>query len=659
MNRRPSHRTLRRVFAALLMAALVAGGGPHGTEPDSTPPAELSRYQIDLRLDMAAELVHGHATITSPELVGPDGVARLDPSVAAGASMIIERVTVDGADAGWGVADDGTVQIPFDGKAGTSLSVEYRSSIRGFAWRPFGYLIFEGISGWAYPRLVDDQGRQSPFADFTVTLDHPASMAVLTTGGPGEADVENGRRRARYHAEHVTNFAIVAGEGYRVERDDADGAPLVAFYHPDHEERYAFVIERAREAAAWYTETYGFFPLEEIGIIQGHPRWGGGYPLPNMFAVHLGLLEDEFLTWITAHELGHYYWGFTVLNALGNLDWLLLALGIWSDQYYLADRYGRSLAEQWRDSHRQGDWFADYLEAIVANHEQRLGLPQREAAALRFDYHSLVRHGKAATGIYLLSQWLGPERFLDLQRRLLREYRFAPLSPKDFVHHLEGAGLPEAGEFISAWQRGDATIGLTVKSVTRDPQGESWAVALRRTGPVPYPVEVEIATRGSESSRHVVGADVWSDTARTTSRPERVRIDPDGLIPMMSSSHVGVRALHVSALGRAGLDEQFLPLARAYLEEVPDDDFVRQQLIQRLFTIGAYDEVFRLWSYQTPTCGSRDACRAAIYAARALHHLGRSDEAHALLESIRESAERHGEGSTWAAAWSESVEGPG
>lgn len=119
-------------------------------------------------------------------------------------------------------------------------------------------------------------GASYRFADFRVCLQYPASFAVLTTGGEGTRRQEADRISASYAADRVEGFAIVVGEGFEVARHDEECVAVVAFYHPDHAARFATVIERTREAAAWYRHIYGFFPLEQVGVIQGHPRWGSG-----------------------------------------------------------------------------------------------------------------------------------------------------------------------------------------------------------------------------------------------------------------------------------------------------------------------------------------------------------------------------------------------
>lgn len=654
--------------AGIGVAALVLSFALATLLPAATPAAQtgeaLPRYELELTLAPGSGHLVGRALVTLPASAVDDRGARFDIA-GNGVVLQIDRLaTADGRALERSEADeDGVIEVRLPASPEpVTVAVDYHRDVTDAQLEPFGYWAFApfGPSTWAYPEIVMPDGRAPRFADFDVTLEHPASLAVLTTGGLGGEGTVTGadddrRVRIRQVVEHVEGFAIVAGEGFRVTRHEGGGVPVVAFYHPDHEERFERVVEATTEAAAWYRRTYGFFPLDEVGVIQGHPQWGGGYPLPNLYAFHLGILDDDHITWITAHELGHYYWGLHVLADEERLDWLQLALGIWSDQLYLAERNGRSLPEQWRSGRRQGDWFADWLEAVVAGHEQRLGLTDAESGSLGFDYNSLIRHGKAATGLYLQSLLLGPERFLELQRRILQEYRHRPLPEAELVQLLVEAGLDDASAFFAAWKQDDARIGATVASVEPDEEPGRWRIEVARTGTVPYPIEVRVVTEGGETVEHVMAAHADTDSLSVADRPASVALDPDGAVPMWNSAHPEIRAAFARALDRAGIDATFLPLARELLDAIPGDDYLRYRLARRLFWLGRWDEAAALYPREEP-CDGYDACLGALYGARALARVGDGAAAETRLTTLRPGAERHGAGSFWETVQREATE---
>jgi hypothetical protein len=499
----------------------------------------------------------------------------------------------------------------------------------------FGYYFApsaRSTDAW-YPQLVGTDGEHPRFIDFDVTLEYPSGWTPMTSGElvSEQATAAGEAVRATYRTRHVRGFALALGEGFLLQTVGEPGRLVTAFSSEEMAPKFREIALRTAEAIEWYRETLGFFPVPHIGIVQGHPRWGGGYPLPNAFMIHLGVLRSDFVTYITAHELGHYYWSHHVLGKGKHLDWLMLANGIWLDQLYLSRVNGRSLDEQWRAT-GNGDWIMDYLEAMAGNREQRLGIDRAEARSLDFDYNSLIRHGKAATGVFLQARLLGEDRFLELQRRILSEYRHRHLPEDDFIELLEEAGAEGARDFFDVWKRGDARIDVQVQSV------EGSSVTVRRTGNVPYPVDVEVEDAEGATTRFTLPGNIKSEAFTVTGpSPLRVRLDPDGVIPMWNSAHPEMRRLHIESLARAGQTEPFIALARAYLAEFPGDERILFLLSRQWFQLGRHADVVSLGPL--PTVESRIGGLAALYRVRALWKLGRRSEATLLLDAIRADAQ--------------------
>jgi hypothetical protein len=307
-----------------------------------------------------------------------------------------------------------------------------------------------------------------------------------------------------------------------------------------------------------------------------------------------------------------------------------------------------------------------------------VGLTREEERPLDFDYNSLIRHSKAAVGVYLQSRRLGAEGFLDVQRDILADYRFRPFGIDEFARRLEEAGATGAGEFFDAWQRGDARLHFEIAAVESEPQAGGWThrVTVRRGGTVPYEVDVELVYASGARVVRALSAEGFGDGREqvlevSSSEPLRhVRLDPNGALPMWNSSHPDIRRAFLQAMVHAGLTEPFLALARGQLEAEPDDDFTRYLLVSELFALGRHDEVVAERGAEraaTPgaepgaepraeSCATRDRCRTAILVARSLGVLGRADEAAAILASIEEAAATLRLARTWQRA-SEEIRG--
>jgi hypothetical protein len=662
---------------ASVAPGVVTSGGVAPQEPGAEK--RLS-YRIEASIDPergasgTARMTVPFSALWSPSEVRLDLLSAGEDSLGAG-TLHIESVT---SSRSVEIARDsaGVLRIVLRAPArpGDLVELDVRFStvfdeqIRGW----LGYASFwshEPGAYW-YPDVIAAGEKRVRFKDFEVTLEYPAGHALLTTGvltAPPERDGDV--VRATYRADHVEGFSLSIAEGLETLELEGDGYTVVGLLPPDEAEALAFrrVVALAAEAVEWYRDGYGFFPVEQIGIIPGPRQWGGGFPLPNVFMIHRANLNEDFLRWITAHELGHYYWGLYALSATSErLDWLNLANGIWIDHLYLARTSGRTLEEQWRAPGGIGA-FTDFLQAQLENREARLGLTREEESPLDFDYNSLIRHSKAAIGVYLQSRPLGAERFLDVQRGILADHRFGPFGIEEFVRRLEEAGAAGAGEFFDAWQRGDAWLHFEIAGVESEPNESSWThrVTVRRPGTVPYEVDVELVYASGARVVRTLSVEGFGDEREqvlevTSSEPLRdVRLDPNGALPMWNSSHPDIRRAFLQAMVHAGMTEPFLALARAQLAAEPDDDFTRYLLTSELFALGRHEEVVAGPVAEPPTgqvaeaCATRDRCRTAILIARSLSALGHAEEAGAILAAIEEQAAALRLSRTWGQAYEE------
>ncbi|MCP4546340.1 MAG: M1 family metallopeptidase [bacterium] len=586
--------------------------------------------------------------VTASIRLGPDDDASITRlSIPAAEDMVVHEVLdAGGGELSWALSPEGTILSLTDNDRSDRISsIHLRYTLPVTLDEKLGYYqLCEPTGQRWFPKPMTEEGKPYPWGDYRVTLDFPEDMGLLTSGGYQVPDRDDGRSQTTYSVQWVQDFGIVAAEGFVVEVFDDGALPVHAFYQQEYREEFTLVVRRTQEAISWYLNTYGFFPQTHMGVIQGHPQWGGGFPLTNMFMVHLANLSDDFLSFITAHELGHYYWGLHVLSDSDlYLDWLMLANGIWIDQLYLSQRNERTLPQQWRAS-GNGDWFLDYFKALVSNYDQRLDLTDEEVLeiGLDYDYNSLIRHGKGATGVLLQSQIIGTEAFLAMQKRILAEFTHSPLSVSEFVDRLMAAGAEDAAEFFAVWRRSDARLDAVIDLVEPAAAG-GCNLVVRRTGNVPYPIDgiVDLGAAGIREFR--LEADASIDTLHLAVMPASFGLDPDGILPISGSMHSDQRALWLTALYRQKRDDLFIPLAQAHLKHNENQGLISYYLARRLYWLGRYEEVTALLDGNRAIPGIRDQyhCLATIYTARALNKLGRQHAASDLLDTIAGDALRN------------------
>ncbi len=638
-------------------------------------------YAIDAAIDTENQEIRGAARLAIPfELLWSPTEVRLDLLSAGEDSLGEPLMTIESvsSDARLETIEDpgGYLRVLLPATADPDdmieLDVRYTSRFND-SYELLGYYSFwahEPGEYW-YPDVIAAGGERPHFRDYEVTLTYPDSFTMITTGAQAEpATRRDGTLRAMYRAEHVEGFAVSFGAGFELLEFEGDGDKVVGLLPPDDPDPFRQAVRLAAEAVEWYRDAYGFFPVRQIGIIPGPRRWGGGFPLANVFMIHRANLQEDFLRWITAHELGHYYWGLYVLSATEDrLDWLNLALGIWADHLYLARTSGRTVAEVLRGG-GGGNMLVDYLAAMLENREQRLGIgwAAEDSLDLGFDYNSYIRHGKATVGVYLQARRIGDERFLALQRELLEDFRYKALSVETFVERLEAAGANGAGEFFEAWSRGDARIEFYVSQVESSPAADGWLhrIHIRQAGTLPYDLDVELLAADGSRVVRTISADSFAEDHHQVvevTLPERsieVRLDPDGVLPIWNSAHPGMRRAFLNAMYRAEMTPAFLAMAPDYLAAQPEDDYMQLAYLERLFQLGRHADVVATQEAllggrpgtSADTCPTRYTCWSTIIMARSLNALGQPEEALELLTAIEERAREL----RLARSWEEAME---
>ena len=608
-------------------------------------------YTISATLSANGE-IQGTADLTLPAgLPGAGEPIRLRTRAGAREPLLLTRVEADGRAATYTASRDSSeATLRLDRRAADrplTIRLAWRVTADSVGLRQLGYYLFGSMgseNAW-YPVVLGVPDSLARFADFDVTITAPREVALLTSGAPADSAPAGAGILRRFTAARLEGFALAFGPALTIQSFTLDGFTVSALSPPAEAATFKEVALAASRAAAWYRKTYGFFPVRSIGIVPGSPRSRGGFPMPNLFMIHRGDLSAGFVRWITAHELAHYYWGLYVLGAGERLSWLMLGLGIWTDQLYLARSTPMSPAAAWRDPGGDNS-FEEFARAQIAGYDQRLDLAPAAADSLDYDYNSLVRHAKGATGVYLLALRLGEERFLALQKQLLADHAYRPLSTEELGARLEQAGVPDARGFLRAWARGDASLGYRVRAVESDSgSAPTYTVQVERTGTIGVPVTVEARSVRGDTARAVLPGQAEVDSARLhlSGRLEEVRIDPEGLLPMWSSDNLEMRRVFLRAMGAAGPTEPFLTLAAEHLRRDPDPH-VAAAVVERLFETGRFERIAALIKdYPAArSCRDRVTCLAALQVARAFLRTGARTEAAALLAELEPLLARYG-----------------
>lgn len=320
-------------------------------------------------------------------------------------------------------------------------------------------------------------------ADFDVTVETQSGVMVFTPVNPVSTAPREKGEFSRFVAEHLRDFAIIAGRNLRSETATVGGVAVRSIYRQDHDVVGRRVLKMAGDALRIYQGRFGPLPINSITIadvplvaslgsaeFSGLAAIAGAFyvdfespslrNLPDIIREQRTSVEDS-LEWTVARVVAHQWWGAAVGNDGTREPVLDEALSSWSPLLYYREAHGdqqalKAMEEQLRGVYTVYRTFGgDDMEASRGAHDYRNS----------FQYAAIVA-SKGALMFEALRKLLGDEKFYAA----LRDYYAANSLEVADMDDLRGAFIAGApveqrravNRTFDRWlssKRGDEDIG--------------------------------------------------------------------------------------------------------------------------------------------------------------------------------------------------------
>jgi hypothetical protein len=372
---------------------------------------------------------------------------------------------------------------------------------------------------------------------FKVKLDTPAGWVTAVSGRLNP-------KTGRYENDCVTTqFGLVLSRTMKMARSESDGVLITALFTEKGEACARLCLGSAADIIAFYKQWIGAYPHKSLCIIPGGPQPWGGYPFASgIVVIHgeetfdpaKGEKEQTWWKWITAHEIGHQYWGEYVMpedvRSHYTDSWLMIGLGINMDKEYLeARRLG------W-ERHRA---FIDtYLGGAKERDDTTMDAPPSLERLQKFDRNNVLIHGKGFAVQSALESILGPERYDAIYRRILRDFAGKRLSWTTFRGISEAETGEDLGWFFDSWVRSNKILCVRVAGQDTKPVDGGFLNDVRvefDSDSILMPVPVEAVFEDGTRQRGWTGRFARTAIVRfeSRSRLKSAEIDPDRRLALL------------------------------------------------------------------------------------------------------------------------------
>jgi hypothetical protein len=293
-------------------------------------------------------------------------------------------------------------------------------------------------------------------------------------------------------------------------------------------------METALDAIAYYKEWLGLYPFDFLYIIPGGSGRWGGYPFATGIVVIHGQEtfkpDEKTIHWkrITAHEIGHEYWGEWVLDP-DDPAWVWIGMGIFADTEYM-------LTRGFDPKRRQG-WMSNYLKGLNMLYDTTVDIPPDIEETIQYDRNNTVIHSKGYSIVSALDAVLGRKTFERVYKKILREYGGRRLGWKDLQQVFEADSGMDLSWFFDQWVRSNVYLCYQVESrESKQVKGVYISsVKVKQLGTMSMPVPIKAVFEDGSSMIAFTRRDIETTklTFNSKTKLKEVILNPDHKLAML------------------------------------------------------------------------------------------------------------------------------
>jgi len=195
--------------------------------------------------------------------------------------------------------------------------------------------------------------------------------------------------------------------------------------------------------------------------------------------------------WITAHEIGHQYFGEYVLER-EEPAWLWIGMGIFADREYTR---ARDLGPK-----KHLGLLECYMKGVMKGYDTTIDIPLVAYEKISFDFNNVVTHGKGYAIVSALDCLLGDKTFDRIYKRCLKDFAGCRLGTADFQRICEEESGRSLEWFFDQWVRSNRFLCYKVASQECVRKGNTYhtRVEIECPGTLRMPIPVQaVFTDGS------------------------------------------------------------------------------------------------------------------------------------------------------------------
>ncbi len=261
--------------------------------------------------------------------------------------------------------------------------------------------------------------------------------------------MENGRHYFEYRMDApILGFFSILSARYAVKEEMVDSVKVQIFYHPGHEYNLDRMMSSVRKSLHYYNANFSPYQFRQMRILE-FPRYADfaqSFPNTVPYSEGIGFIarivaadDIDYPFYVTAHEVGHQWWGHQVVgSAVQGATMLSETFAEYSALMVMKHEYGEQTMKK-------------FLRFALNSYLRGRSSERIEEQPLYLNENQQYLHyNKGSLVMYALADYVGEDAVNSALSRFCQKYRFCmPPYPttRDFMVELNKV-VPDSLKYI-------------------------------------------------------------------------------------------------------------------------------------------------------------------------------------------------------------------
>ena len=311
-------------------------------------------------------------------------------------------------------------------------------------------------------------GPEADFINFEAVVSTVEDQFAITPGYLQKEWVKEGRRYFHYKMDSpIFNFVAFLSGQYEVVKENYKDISIEVYHHQGHDSNVQKMIDAVKMSLDYYKQEFSPYQHQQVRIIE-FPRYASfaqSFSNTIPYSEEIGFIADlrdkdkiDWVSFVTAHEMGHQWWGHQLMPAdVQGSAVLSESLSEYSAYLVMEKLYGE---------HQLRKFLKWELDRYLSGRSREI---LEELPLMRVENQQYIHYQKGGIVMYSLKDRLGEAKFNGALKSLLEEFQYQSdpyPTTLDLVRHIKAVADPKDMDFIDDAFAKITLFDLKTKSAT-------------------------------------------------------------------------------------------------------------------------------------------------------------------------------------------------